>query len=180
MSRNYDVIVIGVGAMGAAACWHLARRGVRVLGLEQFAIPHAQGSSWGYSRAIRLAYFEHADYVPLLRRAWDAWGELEAASGGETLLHRTGCLYLGAPDSELIRGSWGAARAQNLPYELLDSCAIGERYGQFHVPPDFVGLREALGGTLRPEACVAAFAKRTAPLPFSCSPHAPRNRGSRG
>src|SRR5579862_5906665 len=66
MDRPFDVIVVGVGAMGSSACWHLARRGARVLGLEQFDIPHTLGSSHGYSRMIRSAYYEHPDYVPLL------------------------------------------------------------------------------------------------------------------
>ena len=66
MGQRFDVIVVGVGAMGSAACYHLARRGLRVLGIEQFGIPHALGSSHGYSRIIRLAYSEHPDYVPLL------------------------------------------------------------------------------------------------------------------
>ena len=154
-----DVIVVGVGVMGASACLHLARRGVRVLGLEQFAIPHGLGSSHGYSRAIRLAYFEHPHYVPLLRRAWEQWGQLETESG-QTLLHRTGCLYLGAPDSDLVRGSLAAARAHGLPHESLTAREIGDRFPQFHVPPEFAGVFEPLGGTLRPEAAVAAFAEQ--------------------
>src|SRR6266704_1528406 len=81
MASTYDVIVVGVGAMGASACWQLARRGVRVLGLEQFGVGHALGSSHGHTRMIRLAYYEHTDYVPLLRRAYALWDELEQASG---------------------------------------------------------------------------------------------------
>src|SRR4051812_50193856 len=81
-SAAYDVIVAGVGGMGSAACWQLARRGKRVLGLERFDIPHAMGSSHGINRIIRLAYMEHPSYVPLLRRAYEVWRELEAAAGG--------------------------------------------------------------------------------------------------
>src|SRR4051812_49838881 len=105
---NYDVIVIGVGAMGAAACWHLARRGVRVLGLDAFDIPNTRGSSHGFSRMIRMAYYEHPDYVPLLRRAYELWEELERDSG-RRVLHVTGGLYMGRADAELIRGSREAA-----------------------------------------------------------------------
>ena len=72
----YDVIVVGVGGMGSAACWQLARRGERVLGLERFDIPHAMGSSHGVNRIIRLAYFEDPSYVPLLRRAYQSWREV--------------------------------------------------------------------------------------------------------
>src|SRR5438552_4336630 len=78
MSDKFDVIVIGVGAMGSATCWELARRGARVLGLDRFDIPNPRGSSHGLSRMIRLAYYEHPDYVPLLRRAYELWRELEA------------------------------------------------------------------------------------------------------
>ncbi|MBC8102032.1 MAG: N-methyl-L-tryptophan oxidase [Cytophagales bacterium] len=156
-SGSYEVIVLGVGAMGTAACWHLARRGVRVLGLEQQGIPNALGSSHGYSRAIRLAYFEHPDYVPLLKRAWALWRELEEVSG-QTLLYPTGCLYLGPPDSALIQGSRNAAQLHGLPHESLDRQAIADRFGQFCVPDDYLGLFETRGGTLRPELSVAAMA----------------------
>src|SRR3954453_2636023 len=101
MRKKYDIIVIGVGAMGAAACYQLARSGVRVLGLEQFDIPHALGSSHGVSRMIRLADFEHPDYVPLLLRAYELWEELERVSGHK-LLHITGGLYMGPPECELV------------------------------------------------------------------------------
>src|SRR5438270_8151593 len=101
MCFNYDVIVVGVGAMGSSACYHLARRGARVLGLEQFDIPHALGSSHGQSRMIRLAYYEHPDYVPLLKRAYELWHELEATSG-QKLLYLSGGLYIGPPDAELV------------------------------------------------------------------------------
>ena len=80
---NFDVIVVGVGGMGSAACWQLARRGVRVLGLERFDIPHAMGSSHGISRIIRLPYYEDPAYVPLLHRAYALWREAEEATGGE-------------------------------------------------------------------------------------------------
>src|SRR5882724_8267149 len=104
MAKTFDVIVIGVGAMGAAACWQLARRGVRVLGLEQFSLVHALGSSHGHTRMIRLAYYEHPDYVPLLRRAYQLWDQLEAISG-QKLLYRTGGIYIGPVDGELVGGS---------------------------------------------------------------------------
>ncbi len=100
----YDVIVIGLGAMGSAALDQLARRGADVLGLERFGIPHEQGSSGGDTRLIRKAYFEHPDYVPLLQRAYANWDDLEARTG-ERVLYRTGAVYIGRPDSELIAGS---------------------------------------------------------------------------
>ena len=83
--RAYDAIVLGVGGMGSAAAYHLARRGKRVLGLERYDIPHAMGSSHGLTRIIRLAYYEHPSYVPLLRRAYELWRELERGFGEQAL-----------------------------------------------------------------------------------------------
>src|SRR5438270_8407927 len=99
--------------MGSSACHHLSRRGARVLGLEQFDIPHARGSSHGYSRMIRMAYYEHPDYVPLLRRAYALWSELEEDSGAK-LLYLTGGVYIGPAESEVVRGSLAAARQHGL------------------------------------------------------------------
>src|SRR5438552_19183034 len=112
MSDKFDVIVIGAGAMGSATCWQLARRGVRVLGLDRFEIPNARGSSHGLSRMIRLAYYEQ-HYVPLLRRAYEVWRDLEQACG-QKLLHITGGVYMGRADGELVAGSLRAAREHYL------------------------------------------------------------------
>src|SRR5919202_4819781 len=100
MARPFDTIVLGVGGMGAAAVYHLARRGQRVLGLEQFGIPHDRGSSHGLTRIIRLAYYEHPSYVPLLRRAYALWRELQA-DAGEQVLHITGSVDAVPPDSKI-------------------------------------------------------------------------------
>ncbi len=101
--RTYDVIVLGVGGMGSAALYHLARRGVRTLGIEQFGIAHDRGSSQGGTRICRKAYFEHPDYVPLLHRAYELWDELEGAAGRE-LFRRAGLLLAGPADGQIIRG----------------------------------------------------------------------------
>src|SRR5437762_10898771 len=119
MSEKLDVIVVGVGAIGAATCWQLARRGARVLGLDRFEIPNSRGSSHGLSRMIRLAYYEHSDYVPLLRRACENWRELEQACG-QKLLHITGGLYMGIAHGELFSGSLRAAEEHRLQHEILD------------------------------------------------------------
>src|SRR5713101_9236656 len=115
-TRPLDVIVAGLGAHGSSAAYRLAARGASVLGFERFARGHTLGSSGGLSRIIRLAYYEHPDYVPLLRRAWDLWRELERASG-ESLLTQTGGLYAGAPDGELMTGSLASARMHHLAHE---------------------------------------------------------------
>jgi sarcosine oxidase len=152
---DFDVIVVGVGAMGSAACYHAARRGARVLGLDQFAIPHSQGSSHGYSRLTRMAYYEHLDYVPLLKRAWELWEQLEEASG-QKLLFKTGGLYMGHPDGEVVRGSLASAQRNALAHELLDAKTLAARYPQFQLPGDFVGVYEPRGGILAPEKIVWA------------------------
>ena len=155
---TFDVIVVGVGAMGAATCHALASRGVRVLGLERFDVPHAQGSSGGQIRLIRLAYYEHPDYVPLLRRAYERWDAL-GEEAGVRLLHRTGALYLGRPEGELIAGSLQAARRHELAHELLDPDAVAQRFGAFRVPEHFAALHEPEAGFVLAERAVAAFAE---------------------
>jgi sarcosine oxidase len=101
--NKYDVIVIGTGSMGSAACYELAERGYKVLGLDQFGVPHEQGSHTGQSRIIRKAYFEHADYVPLLQRAYHNWYQLEKEAG-EQVYFKTGLAYHGPSHHPLIKG----------------------------------------------------------------------------
>jgi len=152
----YDAIVIGVGAMGSAACYQLARRGKRVLGLERFGIPHRLGSSHGYTRIIRLAYYEHPSYVPLLRRAYELWREIQEASG-EQLLHITGSIDAGPPDSWVFKGSWESCQEHDLPHEVLTGAELQRRYPGYHLPPDFGALVQPEGGFLLPERCIVAY-----------------------
>jgi len=157
MNRNYDAIVIGIGAMGSAACMHLARRGVKVLGLDQFGIPNSQGSSHGESRMTRMAYYEHADYVPLLKRAYDLWHQMENQSG-QKLFHQTGGLYMGKPDGHVVANSLIAAQQHGLEHEFLKPEQLKERYPQFSLPADFVAIHETRAGLLLPERIVATQA----------------------
>jgi sarcosine oxidase len=157
MDGRYDAIVVGVGSMGSAACWRLALRGARVLGLEQFEIGHALGSGHGRGRIFRTAYFEHPDYVPLLRRSLELWREAETASGSR-LLEMTGGLWMGPPDDPLVAGSIDAARRHGLEHEVLSRDVIRRRYPAFHPPPGFTGFHEPLAGVLAPEQSISAFA----------------------
>ena len=150
-----DVIVIGLGADGSAAAAHLAKRGARVVGLESFARGHTNGSSGGRTRVTRLAYYEHPDYVPLLKRAWTLWRELESETG-EELLRQTGGVYVGPKDGELVAGSLRSAREHSLEHELLDPAALRERLPLFRFDPEWWGLAEATAGYLLPERCIAA------------------------
>lgn len=156
--KRFEVIVIGIGAMGSAACLALSRRGFRVLGLEQFSIPHDMGSSHGDSRMIRLCYYEHSDYVPLLRRAYALWDELERDLGAAIFL-RTGGLYMGGPESPFVLGSQQAAMAHGLPHEMLTRADLAARYPQFNLSDDAIALYEPSAGILFPELIVASQAE---------------------
>jgi sarcosine oxidase len=151
----HDVIVVGAGGMGSAAAYHLAARGAKVLAFEQFAIPNDRGSSHGLSRIIRLAYWEHPAYVPLVRRAYELWRDLEAASG-ETLLVVTGSVDAGAADSPNVAGARAACRAYNLRFDELDAAALALRFPGYRLPADVVSIVQPDGGFLVPESCIAA------------------------
>jgi sarcosine oxidase len=151
---QYDAIVIGVGGMGSAAVYHLARRGCRVLGLEQFNIPHENGSSHGVNRIIRLAYAEHPDYVPLLRRAYDLWRELGTLSQ-ERLLFVTGGIDAGAEDSSTVKGSLRACQIHDLPHEYLTAAELAERFPGFRLPAGMVAIYQPDGGFLLSERSIA-------------------------
>lgn len=152
---QFDVIVAGLGGMGSAAAAHVARRGRRVLGLEQFQPGHTQGSSHGRSRVIRLAYFEHPAYVPLLRRAYELWRQLEQETG-RRLLQMTGGLMLGTPDSDVVKGSLRSAREHGLDHELLDAAEIHRRFPPLTPRQEVVAFYEKDAGALFPEASNAA------------------------
>ena len=155
MTPTYDVLVIGLGAMGSAALWRLARRKRRVLGLDQFASPHTNGSSHGRSRIIREAYFEHPVYVPLVQRAYLLWSELERKTRS-TLLIPTGGVMIGPAGGVLVTGAMKSAVEHGLRFEYLDGPEIHRRFPAFHPAPEMVGVWEPHAGVLDPEACVAA------------------------
>lgn len=149
----YDAIVIGVGGMGSAAVFELARRGRNVLGLEQFDLVHDRGSSHGQTRVIRTAYFEHPNYVPLAQRAYQRWYDLEQLSGRH-LLTECGCLNIGTPDSELIAGVRRAASEHRLPVEHLSAADLARRHPLLRFDESFAAVLEQQAGFLRVEECV--------------------------
>jgi len=153
---SFDVAIIGLGVMGSAALAALARRGLRVVGIDRFAPGHDRGSSHGKTRVIRLGYFEHPSYVPLVRAAYPLWRELEAGSG-EALLTITGIVEIGAPESDLVAGTLRSLRLHHLPHEILDAPCLMERFPTFRLPDDFVGVCQPDGGFVRAEPAVAAF-----------------------
>lgn len=151
----FDVIVVGLGGMGSAAAAHAAARGKRVLGLEQFQPAHDQGSSHGRSRVIRLAYFEHPAYVPLLRRAYELWRQLESQTGRH-LLQITGGLMIGTLDSEVVAGSLRSARAHQLDHEVLNAAEIRRRFAPLTPASNVVALHERDAGIVFPEEAIRA------------------------
>jgi sarcosine oxidase len=153
MPQHFDVIIAGLGAMGSAAAYHLARRGQRVLGIDRFSPPHTLGSSHGHTRIIREAYFEHPQYVPMVQRAYAAWEALERVSG-ETLFERTGGLMAGRPDSAVVAGARASAERHKLPYEDLSADDIRRRFPALRVADDAIGLWEPRAGILFPERCI--------------------------
>ena len=164
---RFDVVVIGLGVMGSAALHRLAVRGVRVLGIERYEPGHDRGSSHGATRIIRLGYFEHPSYVPLLRAAYPLWRDL-AAKSGLPLLTITGIVEIGAPESDLIAGTLRSALMHGLAHEVFDHAALMRRFPAFRVPAGFVGVFQPEGGFLRAEQAIKAHICRC------------RRRGSRG
>ena len=152
---RYDAIVLGLGGMGSAAAYHLAKRGRRVLGLDAYERGHTRGSSHGRTRIIRKAYAEGASYVPLVQRAYELWRELESESG-KSLLTITGGLGIGPEEGRMVEGVLESARAHGLPHEYLGAAEVNRRFPGFQLPENLVAAYEPDAGYLEPEACIAA------------------------
>ena len=172
MAHTTDVIVVGLGAMGSAALYHLAQRGVRVIGFDRFAPPHALGSTHGLSRIIRESYYEHPRYVPLVQRAYDLWAELERRSA-RRLFRQTGGLMIGDADGVLVTGALRSARQHNLPHELLSARELHNRFPGFVLPEEMSGFFEPRAGVLDPEGCVDAHLQLAAAAGAEVRPNEP-------
>ena len=153
--ESYDVVVVGLGGAGSASAFHLARSGVRVLGLERFGPLHAQGSSHGRTRIYRTAYYEGPAYVPLTLRAQVLWRELEAASDAP-IIRKTGGLMIGTRESAPVTGALRSAGSHSLTHELLSADQIDDRFPQFRVARGEVAVWEPEAGALFPENCLRA------------------------
>jgi sarcosine oxidase len=157
--NKYDVIVIGVGSMGSSTCYHLAKQGVSVLGLEQFDIPHELGSHAGQSRIIRKAYGEGSDYVPLLERAYKNWRALESETGAQ-VYYKTGLAYFGAPDDPFLSTVKGSSKKYNIPVNNLTEKECDLKYPQFKLPKNFQRLEEPDAGFITPERSILLYVQQ--------------------
>lgn len=156
-NQVFDTIVVGVGGMGSAATYELARRGRRVLGLEQFGIPHELGSSAGSTRIFRFAYFEDPSYVPLMRLSFARWRALER-DFGETLLTVTGGLDIGPPSGRVVTGAKEACRVHRLTHEVLRARDVARRFPAWRLPPEFEAVHQPEAGFLPAERAIVAHA----------------------
>ncbi|PYE86758.1 N-methyl-L-tryptophan oxidase [Phyllobacterium leguminum] len=161
MTAQYDVAVIGLGAMGSAALSYLAARGVKAIGIEAFHPAHALSSSHGDSRLIRLGYFEDPSYVPLLKQAYLNWQALETRLRSD-ILAATGVLQIGKPDSKIVAGTRASCQLHGLAYEELGREAMASRFPAFQLDPDEIAIFDPRGGYLRPEAAIAGYLKLAA------------------
>lgn len=157
---TYDVVVAGLGGFGSSAAYHLARRGLRVLGLDPRPAAHTEGASHGESRIVRQVYFEGAAYVPLLLRTYELWEELGRAD--RPLLRRTGGLFIGAPGTRVLEGSVATARTWGLDHEVLDAGEVTRRFPALRPPADALSLFEPQAGVVSPEAAVTAHLRAAA------------------
>ena len=155
-SRHFDVIVLGLGGIGSVAAYDAASRGLNVLGLEQYAPAHSLGSSHGQTRAIRKAYFEHADYVPLLEDAYAGWDKIEQVTGRH-LFERVGILQVGPPDGEVCGGILRSAEQHNLPIDVLQPAECRSRYPQLNIADNELAVFERDAGFLYVERAVQTY-----------------------
>ncbi len=154
-SDRFDTVVVGLGAMGSAALYHLASRGVKVCGVDRWATPHIHGSTHGRTRIIREAYYEHPCYVPIVQRAYELWSALEREIGHQ-LFVQTGGLMIGPPDGEIFGGALRSATEHGLAHTILEPREVQARYPGFRVPEGSQALHEPRAGLLFPEKCVEA------------------------
>jgi sarcosine oxidase len=153
--KTFDVAVLGVGGIGSAACYHLARAGLRVLGIEQFSIPHSRGSSHGVTRILRQGLHENEAYVPLVRRALELWGELEK-TGGTQLFYRTGSLDIGLPKSAIVTRSLNACQRWSIPHEQFTADELRRRYPVLRPYDEMVGIFQPGSGFVLAEGSITA------------------------
>ena len=163
MNKQFDYIVIGVGSMGSSTCYHLAKSGATVLGIEQFELAHDKGAHSGQSRIVRKAYFEHPDYIPLLERAYHNWQEIEKVSGNK-MYHETGIFYAGPIGHTIIENIRTAAAQYQIA--LLD-CKNGDHLEilpLFDLPEEYEWIYEPEAGFVETEKAILSYVEEAQKL----------------
>ena len=161
MNKNFDIIVLGLGAHGSSALYHLSKANNAICGIDRFTPPHAFGSSHGQSRIIRQAYHESPMYVPLVIEAYKLWNELENISAKKLLL-KTGGIMLGNENASVVTGAKLSAETHHVPYEYLDYKEIKKRFPALKPTEDTVAIVEQDAGILFPEECIKANLEQAA------------------
>lgn len=156
MKNLFDCIVVGIGSMGSAAAYYLAKEGYRVLGIDQFLPPHEFGSHAGQSRIIRKAYFEHPDYVPLLKRSYELWKDFEATTGNQ-FYYETGIVYFGDAQHATMKGVRESAARYDVQVDAYADKRSAREFPQFNVPTSFQVLVEPGAGFIRPEFAIENY-----------------------
>ena len=160
MKKNiYDVIIIGLGAMGSAASYYLSKNGVKVLGLDTYEPPHKLGSSHGHTRVIREAYHEGTSYVPIVKRAYELWNELDHEIEDKLILEYGG-MYLG-DDGKYLSDAKKSAKKYDIPIKEFSSKEIKEKYNILNPPNNFKGLLENRSGAVFPEKAISNFLSKS-------------------
>jgi sarcosine oxidase len=152
---HFDVGIVGLGAMGSAAAHAFARRGARVVAFDRLTPPHTFGSTHGHTRIIREAIYEHPLYVPLVRRAFELWEELQRETNAK-LYVQTGGLMVGPEHGPLVLGACDSALTHGIQHEMLDARALSRRFPAYSARSDWIALLEHRAGLLFPERCVEA------------------------
>jgi len=155
---HFDAIVAGMGGMGSATAYQLARRGLKVLGLEKHNLLHDMGSSHGLTRIIRLPYYEHPAYVPLLFRAYELWRQLENLTG-ERILFVTGGIDAGPENGRIVQGSLAACKEHSLRHQVLDAADLHERFPGVCLSQDMVSVYSPDSGFVLSERAIALYTR---------------------
>ena len=158
LEKKFDTIIVGLGAMGSSTLYQLAKKNKSVLGIEQSDIPNSIGSSHGINRIIRLAYSEHPSYVPMLRRAYELWYDLEQTCN-EKILYKTGSLDISKEDHWVFSGSLNSCIEHEIPHEVLNGDELSKRFPAYNFPRNYMSLFQKDGGFLLSEKAIENYTK---------------------
>lgn len=161
--KDYDYVVIGLGAVGSAALYFLSKRGKRILGIDRFDPPHSMGSSHGETRITRLAVGEGREYVKFARRSQEIWQEIEKEAGIELFKQAGGLLIESGQEAWVKYGGSSffdqtkqIAENESIPHSILGQKRLNEEFPQFNFPEKVRGYFEPSAGFVFPEKTIQA------------------------